>query len=429
MNKEILRLALPNILSNLTIPLLGMVDLYLMGHLNSSLFMGAVALGGVIFNFIYWGFSFLRMSISGISAQSFGSGNQQEMALVLQRGLIIAVGGSILLLVLQWPLAHISFNLLEGSKSVKEIARGYFFVRIWAAPAAISLMVFSGWFLGMQNSVYPMIISVSVNIVNVLCSIFFVRGLNMEAEGVALGSVVGQYFGLILAVYYFFRKYRWAWHFFTVRIESLKKDFVRFMNVGRDIFIRTLGIIAVFTFFTSRSAGIGDTTLAANSVLLQFLLFFSYFLDGFAYAAEAMVGRWFGAGKKAQLKLTIRLLFQWGAAMGILFTIVYAMAGKYLLLLFTDQPDVIECGTAFLPWVIILPVVSFGSYIWDGVFIGATASVAMRNTMVIAVVFFFFLPFYLLYPILNNHALWLGMVLFMFARGVLLTILFPRLLK
>ncbi|MGQ1890788.1 MATE family efflux transporter [Thermophagus sp. OGC60D27] len=429
MNKEILRLALPNILSNLTIPLLGMVDLYLMGHLNSSLFMGAVALGGVIFNFIYWGFSFLRMSISGISAQSFGGGNRQEMALVLQRGLIIAVGGSVLLLLLQIPLAHVAFNLLEGSESVKEIAREYFFVRIWAAPAAISLMVFSGWFLGMQNSFYPMVISVAVNLVNVLCSIVFVRGLKMEAEGVALGSVVGQYFGLIMATYYFFRKYRWAWHYFTSRIDDLKKDFIRFMNVGRDIFIRTLGIIAVFTFFTSRSAGIGDITLAANSVLLQFLLFFSYFLDGFAYAAEAMVGRWFGAGKKIHLKLTIRLLFRWGAAMGILFTIVYAVAGKYLLLFFTDQTDVIERGIEFLPWVIILPVVSFGTYIWDGVYIGATASVAMRNSMVIAVLFFFFVPFYLLYPVMNNHALWLGMVLFMFARGVLLTILFPRLMK
>ncbi|SFE24003.1 MATE family efflux transporter [Thermophagus xiamenensis] len=429
MNKEILRLAVPNILSNLTIPLLGMVDLHLMGHLDSSVFMGAVALGGVIFNFIYWGFSFLRMSISGFSAQAFGGRNRQEMSLVLQRGLMIALAGSFMLLMLQVPVAQIAFRLLEGSDSVKEISRQYYYVRIWAAPAAISLMVFSGWFLGMQNAYYPMIISVSVNLINVVCSILFVRFFGMQAKGVALGSVVGQYSGLVLALVFFFKKYRWVWQYFTIKIEYLRKGLTRLINVGRDIFIRTLGIIAVFTFFTSKSAGLGDITLAANSVLLQFLLFFSYFLDGFAYAAEAMVGRWFGAGNKAYMKQTLRLLFGWGSGLGLLFTIVYGVAGQHLLSFFTDQIEVIERGKEFLPWIVILPLVSFGSYIWDGVFVGATASVAMRNSMVIASVFFFFLPFYLLYPTLNNHALWLGMVLFMLARGVFLTLLFPKLMK
>lgn len=429
MNKEILRLAVPNILTNLTVPLLGMVDLHLMGHLNSTAFMGAVALGAVIFNFVYWGFAFLRMSMSGVAAQSFGRGNRQEMALVLERGLLVAFAVAFLLLVFQIPVGNFSFWLLEGSSEVKSIARGYFYIRIWAAPAAISLMVFYGWFLGMQNAFYPMLISVTVNLINVFCSFLFVRVFDMKAEGVALGSVVGQYVGLTIAVIVFFYKYRWAWQLFSTRLELLRQGFSKFMNVGGDIFIRTLSVIAVFTFFTSRSAGIGDVTLAANSALLQFMLLFSYFLDGFAFAAEAMIGRWFGANDKRRLKEAIRNLFRWGAGMGILFSAAYAIAGDQLLHFFTDQSEVIAVGSNFLIWVIVLPLVSFPSYIWDGVYIGATASVAMRNSMVIAAVGFFFLPFFVLFPLIDNHALWLGMLLFMVARGVILTILHPRLLR
>lgn len=429
MNKEILRLAVPNILTNLTVPLLSMVDLYLMGHLNSTLFMGAVALGGVIFNFVYWGFAFLRMSMSGVAAQSFGRGNRQEMALVLQRGLMVAFSGAALLLVFQGPVGDFSFWLLEGSEEVKIIARDYYSIRIWAAPAAISLMVFYGWFLGMQNALYPMLISVSVNLLNVLSSVLFVRVLGLKAEGVALGSVIGQYAGLVIALILFFRKYQWAWHFFTTKLVLLRQGFSKFMNVSGDIFIRTLSVIAVFTFFTSRSAGIGDVTLAANSALLQFALLFSYFLDGFAFAAEALVGRWFGANDKSTLKKTIGFLFYWGLGLGALFTVLYAIAGDQLLHFFTDQQEVVERGSDFLWWVIFLPLVSFSSYIWDGVYIGATASVPMRNSMVIAAGFFFFLPFFVLFPYMGNHALWLGMLLFMLARGVILTLLFPRLLR
>ncbi len=429
MNKEVLRLAVPNILTNLTVPLLGIVDLHLMGHLNSTAFMGAVALGGVIFNFVYWGFAFLRMSMSGVAAQSFGRGSHQEMALVLERGLLVAFAGAFLLLVFQVPVGNLSFWLLDGSAEVKSIAREYFFIRIWAAPAAISLMVFYGWFLGMQNAFYPMLISVSVNVINVFSSLIFVRVFDMKAEGVAMGSVVGQYVGLTIAGIVFFYKYRWAWQLFTPRLAILRQGFSKFINVSGDIFIRTLSVIAVFTFFTSRSAGIGDVILAANSALLQLMLLFSYFLDGFAFAAEAMVGRWFGANDKEALKQAIRNLFRWGAGMGILFSVVYGIAGDQLLHFFTDQPEVIEVGSNFLIWVIVLPLVSFPSYIWDGVYIGATASVPMRNSMVIAAAGFFFLPFFLLYPKIENHALWLGMLLFMVARGVILTILYPRLLK
>ncbi len=427
MNKEILRLALPNILTNLTVPLLGMVDMYLMGHQDSVLYMGAVALGAVIFNFVYWGFAFLRMSISGLAAQSFGRDNKQEMVLVLQRGLMIALIGSILLLILQIPLANFSFWVLEGTDEVKIIAKQYYFVRIWAAPAAIILMVFYGWFLGMQNAIYPMVIAIVVNVVNIVVSYILVQHFNMQAKGAAMGSVAGQYSGLALAVILFFRRYSWTIPYFTSKIKLLVSEISQLLNVSGDIFIRTLSIIVVFTFFTSQSAGIGDVTLAVNSALMQYVLLFSYFIDGFAYAAEALVGKFYGSKNRNELFKVIKVLKYWGFSFAILFMIAYTFSGNYLLKIFTDQQMVVLEGKKYLIWVVLLPLISFSSYIWDGVFIGLAYSKPMRNTVVLSAVLMFFLPFYLLFPYIGNHALWLAMSLFMFGRGASLTWYFHKL--
>lgn len=429
MNKEIIRLALPNILTNLTVPMLGMVDMYLMGHQDSVQYMGAVALGAVIFNFVYWGFAFLRMSISGIAAQSYGRKNKQEMTLVLQRGLLLALFGGLLLLIFQIPLANFSFWLLEGTVEVKSIARAYFHVRIWAAPAAILLMVFYGWFLGMQNAVYPMIIAIVVNVVNIITSFIFVRYFNMQAEGVALGSVLGQYSGLVLAIVLYFKSYSWTFPFYTFRIKPLVNKMGQLMNVSGDIFIRTICIIAVFTFFTSHSAGMGDLTLAVNSALLQYVLLFSYFLDGFAYAAEALVGKFYGGGNLIKQSVAVKRLLYWGLAFSIFFTILYAITGSHLLGVFTDQDSVVTEGRKYLLWLIFMPLVSFASYIWDGVFIGMTASRAMRNSVLFSSALFFFLPFYLLHSLMGYHAIWLSMFLFMGARSLTLTWIYPRVIK
>jgi MATE family multidrug resistance protein len=288
-------------------------------------------------------------------------------------------------------------------------------------------MVFYGGFLGMQNSFYPMVIAVTVNLVNVGASFLFVRVFHMEVSGVALGSVVGQYVGLILAVLLFSHQYSWVWRLFTVKLSLIRNGLSRFLNVGRDIFVRTLCVISVFTFFTSRSAGMGDDILAANSALLQFLFLFSYFLDGFAYAAEAMVGKWFGSNDKQSLNKAVKNLLVWGGSLGLLFSLAYGLAGSRLLAFFTDQEAVVEIGREYLIWLITMPLVSFASYIWDGIYIGATASKAMRNSMLIAAGGFFFLPFYLLFPYFQNHALWIGMWLFMLSRSVLLSWLYPRL--
>ncbi|MEE4284677.1 MAG: MATE family efflux transporter [Mariniphaga sp.] len=426
MNRDILRLAIPNIVSNITVPLLGLVDLALMGHLKSEVYIGAIALGGVIFNFIYWGFGFLRMSTSGFTAQAFGEKNKIETIHALARALAVAVLTGLVILALQLPIAWAGFNLIGGSEEVKKLAREYFLIRIWAAPAALSLFVFSGWFLGMQNARYPMIIAISANVANILLSVLFVFGLNMKSDGVALGTAFSQYIGLIFAILLFLKKYRELIRFVKPdQIFNLKR-LTEFFRVNTDIFIRSFCIILVFTFFTSESASTNDTILAVNSLLIQMLLFFSFFIDGFAFAGEALVGKFFGARQKSKLKKVVKLLFLWGTGLAIGFTLIYFFGMNFILKLLTSQNNLINDAQPFIIWVVLIPLASFSSFIWDGVFIGATASAAMRNTLFGATFLVFIPVYYFLNPLWENHALWLAMVLFMFARGAIQTFLFRR---
>jgi MATE family multidrug resistance protein len=426
MNRKILRLSIPNIVSNITVPLLGLVDLALMGHLKSEIYIGAIALGGVIFNFIYWGFGFLRMSTSGFTAQAFGEENKTETITVLARALAVALFTGLVILALQLPIAWTGFNLIGGSEEVKTLAREYFLIRIWAAPAALSLFVFSGWFLGMQNARYPMAIAILANVANILLSVLFVFGLNMKSDGVALGTALSQYIGLILAIFLFQKKYRELLPYLkTNQVFNLKR-LTEFFRVNSDIFIRSFCIILVFTFFTSESANTNDTILAVNSLLIQMLLFFSFFIDGFAFAGEALVGKFFGARQKSNLIKVVKLLFLWGVGLALAFTLIYMAGMNTILQLLTSQQDVIESARPFLFWVILIPLASFSSFIWDGIYIGATASAAMRNALLGATFLVFAPVYYFLNPVWENHALWLAMVLFMFARGAIQTFLFRR---
>ena len=315
--------------------------------------------------------------------------------------------------------------ILDGSPEVKSLARDYFYIRIWAAPAAISLMVFYGWFLGMQNAIYPMIIAVSVNIVNILLSFLFVRSFGMKVDGVALGSMLSQYFGLLMAVFFFLKRYRYILNRFKISSVVDGSGIKNFINVSGDIFIRTACIILVFTFFTSESAGFNDIILAANSALLQFLFLFSYFLDGFAYAAEALVGKFFGAKDALNLKRVIRLLMYWGLGFGVIFSAAYWFWGDGLLLFFTKHDSVLAEGRKYLPWLISLPLISFASYIWDGVYIGTTASKLMKYTMLASTVVFF-ISYYSAKGTMQNNALWMAMILFSFMRSFLQFVFYKK---
>ena len=429
MNRKILHLAIPNIISNVTIPLLGLVDLALMGHLQSDIFIGAVSLGTVIFNFIYWGFSFLRMSTSGFTAQSFGEKNPQENFNILVRAILISTLISITILLLQMPIEWLSFKAIKGSPEVEALARQYFRIRVWAAPATLGLYVLNGWFLGMQNARDPMITSILANVFNILFSFFFVVFLNLNSAGVALGTVIAQYLGLATGLLLFYRKYRylvsyWNWKAIT-NLPALKN----FFRVNSDIFIRTFCVIIVFTFFTSKSASINDHILAVNSLLMQFLLFFSFFIDGFAFAGEAMAGKFLGERNKHQFQQLTRNLFIWGIGLAAIFSLLFLLGNQPIFRLLTNQNELLETAQKYMVWIILMPFFTFSSFIWDGIYIGVTASREMRNSMIASTMLIFAPAFYLLHDIMGNHGLWLAMMLFMLARGIFQTALFPKILR
>ncbi len=429
MNKQILRLAVPNIISNITIPLLNLIDLALMGHWGGIQYIGAVSVGGTIFNLLFWAFSFLRMGTSGFTAQAYGQRDKKEQALLFFRAFMTSLIAGCILIILQYPLEILGFNLIHSSANVQSLTSEYFRIRIWSAPAAIAIFAFTGWFIGMQNATFPMITAIAINIINISLNLFFVFGLKMRVEGIALGETISQYAGLIISLIFIAVRYSWINKYFQfTEIFNLPKLKV-FFKVNTDILIRTFCIIAVFTLFTSKSAGINDTTLASNTLLLQFLLFFSFFIDGFAYAGEALTGKYIGRKDSQNVKKTIKLLFNWGFVLALLFSIGYFFFSEKILMGLSASNKIVTEARPFLPWVIILPLISFTSYIWDGIYVGATASKGMRNALLIST-FGLFLPAYLfLFPFLGNHAIWLSMTLFMFGRGLLQTLMAKKQIK
>ncbi|MCP4551234.1 MAG: MATE family efflux transporter [Bacteroidetes bacterium] len=422
MNKEILRIAIPNIISNITIPLLGMVDLAILGHLESGIYIGAVALGSMIFNFIYFGFGFLRMSSSGFTAQAYGANDNKKIILTLSRAVIVALIGSFLILILQYPIAHFGFNLISGSPAVETLAKEYFQIRIFAAPAAISLFAITGWFLGMQNARYPMIIAISITSLNLIFNFIFIYGFGMKSEGVAWGTLIAQYCGLALAIVLFLKKYRSYLPYWSYQSMMQLKALKRYLMVNRDILIRTILLLLTLSFFTAESASISDEILAANTILLQFFFLFSYLIDGFSYAAEALVGKQIGARNSFQLKRIIKDLFKWGLGISLLFTAIYYLGGKSILYLITTDNNVIANATPYLIWIVSVPLLTFAAFIWDGIYIGATASSSLRNTMLISTVVLFLPFYYFIGKDLGNHGLWLSFMLFMVSRGIMLTL-------
>ncbi len=425
MSKSILKLAIPNIISNITIPLLGLVDMALMGHMGDGKYIGAIALGGVIFNIIYWSFGFLRMGTSGFTAQAYGERDNEKAITTLARALLVAFAAAIAIFILQRPIEWLSFFLISGSPGVENLAIEYFRIRIWAAPATISIFALTGWFLGMQNARYPMYIAILINVTNIACNFLFIFGFGMKSDGVALGTLVAQYVGLLLALFLLWLKYRQLFNLVNRQAVVEVKAMLRFFKVNSDIFLRTLCVISVFTFFTSRSAATDDTILAVNSLLLQFLMFYSYFIDGFAFAGEALTGKYVGANNPVKLKRVVRNLFLWGGGLTVVFSSIYYFGNDFILGMLTNQPAIIDATAPFLPWVVAIPIMSTASYIWDGIYIGATASRGMLYSMLGATILFYPL-YFLLVGHIGNHALWLAMIMFMAGRGIFQTVMAPK---
>ncbi len=422
MNKEILRLAIPNIISNISVPLLSTVDTALMGQLSAA-HIGAVGLGSMIFNFIYWNFGFLRMGTTGITAQAFGKQDKQAIIQTMGRSALIALGIGILIILLQWPLTQAGNYLMQVRPDQQELVNQYIYIRIWAAPATLGLYAFMGWFFGMQNATFPLIITVVGNILNIVVSFVLVYSFNMEIAGVALGTLVAQYLSLALAIFLFRLRYRSYLQYLVASALFKWEELQSFLSINADIFLRTFLLTLSFGFFYSKSSVGGELVLAANVILLQFVNWMSYGIDGFAFASESLVGKYTGAQDKDKTLKAIRLSFIWGMGLAVGYSLIYLLFGDLILRVFTNEAEVLEAASHFMIWLAIFPIAGTPCYIWDGIYIGLTASRSMRNMMILSIAVYFLLYYTVGIP-WGNHGLWLSLTVFMLARGVFLHVRF-----
>ena len=406
-NRNILNLAVPSILANITVPIVGMADIAVAGHLDSAdlvssaTLIGGVAIGTMLFDLLYWNFGFLRVGTGGLTAQAYGRGDMTESARILGRAASIALLCSAILIAVQWLFVKTAFLVVDCSPEVRSLASEYFFVRIWASPATLTLMAFKGWFIGMQDSISPMITDLTVNIVNIAASIVLALGLSVGDfdyqgigfTGIAAGTVIAQYSGLLCALIIMAVKYRaGVFSSFGVRefISSFKgTEMKRFFVMNTDLFIRSLCFIGIYIGFTTFSAHYGDLLLASSTILMKIMMLFSYFTDGFAYAGEALAGRYIGAGDRDTLIRVVRSTFIWSMGIGVAFMFVYAVAGQPVLRVMTSDYSVIDMSLRYMPWMVLMPVVGCAAFAWDGIYIGATASKPIRNTMILAAAGFF----------------------------------------
>lgn len=397
-----------------------------MGHLNDETYILAIGFGVMIFNIIYWAFGFLRMGMTGMTAQEVGKGNYDEAYRLLFRGLIIAMIGAVLIFLLKDGILKLSLYMIGSNSEVNEQITAYFNARIYAAPATIGLYAFIGWFFGKQNATIPMVITIMVNLLNVVCSYYLVVEMHYEAEGVAYGTVMAQYTGFLLGGLFFLLFYRKQLNPNTFKGILDMAALKNFLLVNIDIFIRTLCLIFAISFFKVMSVKESELIGAANILLLEFVTIAAYGIDGFAYAAESISGKYFGAKDNTSFRKAVQYCFYWGLGLGALYGVVYWVFGKDILNLLTNQQEVIELAMSYLVWLILFPVLSVVAFVWDGIYIGLTASKAMRNTMLLAT-FIVFIPSYYLFSYLwGNHGLWLAMILFVSARGISQTILAKR---
>lgn len=423
MNSLILRLTVPNIITNLTVPLLGMVDLAIVGHSGGAKYIGAVAIGAAIFNFIYWNFGFLRMGTSGFTAQAYGGRNFGECANILIRGLCVAWFIALVILIFNSYVGTYALLLLNGSGEIAELALIYFKIRVWAAPATLSLYVFKGWFIGMQNSRTPMYISIISNIINIIGSYYLAIVCRMGISGVAIGTLIAQYISLGLSVAIWAIYYRRFWaHIAWLQILRWSLMW-RFFKVNGNIFLRTVCLVAVSTYFVSASALGGEMVLAVNTLLMQLFTLFSYFMDGFAYSAEALVGRFIGSGSRVMLVKSIRYIMAWGVGVALLFAALYGIGLEFVLGFFTNDSSVIEAAVAYRWWIVAVPLVGFVAFLYDGILIGATSTALMRNVMFIATTIFFVAYSYL-NDVIGQQALWLAFILYLLLRGILQIVIY-----
>ena len=393
LNSQILRLAIPSILANITIPLVGLVDTAIVGHIANATAIGGIAIGTMLFDLLYWNFGFLRVGTSGMTAQAFGKGDKVECARLLSQSMGIALIGATLIWLIQWLFVNLVLTLVPCSPEVASFAREYFFLRIWAAPATLSLMAFKGWLIGMQDTVSPMITDIVVNVVNMAVSYVLALYTPMGALGVALGTVIAQVTGLTMAIILLLAKYRHLWKGLSpVRLAFDGQGMKRLLSLNGNLFVRSLCFMVVYVGFTSLASKFGDVELAVSTIIMKLFMLFSYFVDGFAYAGEALVGKEIGLNHeagirnydKSDISRVVRLLFAWSLGVGVLFTLIFGLWSGAFYHAMTSDSIVLSRLAHYTPWLIAMPIVSTLAFMWDGVYAGATAGKQIRNAMIYA---------------------------------------------
>lgn len=427
MRRRILSLAVPNIVTNITVPLVSIADLAIAGRLTNQYSLAAVVIGTTIFNSIYWIFGFLRMGTSGFTSQAYGAEDMEEAAKVLLRALGIATIFSLLILALQVPIVNTAIYLTEGSESAENLAIQYFYSRIWGAPAVLAIFSFKGWFIGMQNPKVAMWMAIIINIVNIAVSIFLAFHCNLGIVGIGLGSAIGQWSGVFMAIIYIvichkrmFQNLSWCKIF---KKEPMK----RLLSVNTDIFIRTICIVLVFSYFTIASSKYGDDTVAANALLLQLFTLFSYMMDGFAYAAESLSGRYYGANDSKNLKQTVLGSLEWGMYLSLIVTVIYILCINQILYLFEPADKIFNIAIQYRWYVYAIPICSFVAFLLDGILVGITASKIMRNVMIASTASFFAIVF-ASSSYIGNNSLWIAFIIFLIMRGFLQMMLSRKIL-
>ncbi len=411
-------LAVPMILSNITIPLLGLVDTAVVGHLSDAYYLGGVAVGAMIITFLFWILGFLRMATTGLVAQGHGRGDPLAQLRVLFQGAVIALAMAVMLLILHRPILELALSLLGGSAEVQHYAGIYFQNRIWSAPAALLNLVALGYLLGRQLPRVAMWQLILANLLNILLDLWFVLGLEWGVAGAARASVVADYGALLLAVGFIWRQLPLELRSRAVCRALSLRGCGALLGLNRDIFIRTLCLQLCMVFVTAQGARMGDEILAANSVLMNFTLLIAYALDGFAYSAEAEVGRTVGSRDRRGVRDAVWLGWFWSAVTALLFCLLFALLGRVIIDRLTDIESVRATAGHYLPWIALYPLLAFTCFLFDGVYIGAAKGAAMRNAMMVSALVFFAL--WLLVQGWGNHGLWLAFNGFMLARGLAL---------
>ncbi|MDP3437234.1 MAG: MATE family efflux transporter [Bacteroidales bacterium] len=421
MNRRILKLAGPSILANITVPLVGMVDLAIAGRLGDAASIGGIAISTMLFDLLYWNMGFLRVGTGGYAAQAYGRRDFSDAFRVLVQAVGTAVLSAMVIWAIQLIYLETAFLIVDCTPQVESLAREYFFIRIWAAPATLSLFAFKGWFIGMQNTISPMVVDVTVNVLNLILSIIFGIGFKMGIPGIALGTLLSQYIGLIVALTLMYVYYKKLFHYINVKASLKLREMKKFFVLNGNLFLRSTSLLLVYSGFTSIAARYGDNLLAVSTIMMKLMLLYSYFIDGFAYAGEAITGRLVGAKELNMLKKAIRVLFIWTFIIAFVSTILYAFAGEPIFRLMTNNSDVLLAAKTYLPWLLAVPLLSCVAFILDGIFIGATASGAIRDTMLLSAASFF-ISYFLMEGYMGLHALYLAYMVHLVVRTVMMSL-------